>query len=625
MVGLAWPDTRAEMEVASLCSRCHRSWFSPVIPVPKQHIVQFGYVPSSIEFDHVLLELREEETELEALDEEVGRLEDVLFRMRIARAWLLDRMKQRRSVVSAVRRVPVEIWDMILKWASSMTEFSLDFSVMERNKTPSVSFPHTLSRVCRGWKRMVDAMPTIWCSIRIAQLPYLRTDIRPLLVEYLSKSSGHPLKISVLEEHSKHYASPHYRGFLRPEKTLSPLQQDVFLLLIRDAAVQCEELEFYLSNQDFPLNSSDVIEFPILQSLRTEVPAESGNKMYGWLCKILKQSPHLTRLSARKFPYLRDIPRKENLTVLEIKDGDMYNLPKLLRVFNRLESLTVNQLCLPDRDYTNLADIEPPHLRTLHLTIADDPSRMSALFDHLRATSLTDLRLSFDCRSDYNEDDDPLIHWPQTSFVQMLGRHASSITRLDLEVLRSGDEPMPEELSLAEIVQAVPRLTYLKLGLEILEDSDLELALRCMSALKYRDPGRQHKDVLWQLKVAIFRFQRGVQLTKKKAQAVAKRLLEVAESRTRDRLDGVDGVMPMSTVCVALGDMDDDDYYSIDSERWSDTDGETEDGDENLPSWSALVGSRAMTERARAVKKAGIRCFFGGWEDFESMVDCRST
>ncbi|KAJ8088659.1 hypothetical protein PM082_013902 [Marasmius tenuissimus] len=126
MVGLAWPDTRIEMEVTSLCSECHRSWFSPVIPVPKQHILQFDHIPSSIEFDHILSELREEESELEALDKEVARPEVTLFRMRTARTWLLDRMRQRKSVISVIRRAPVEIWDMIFKTANSMMKFSLD-------------------------------------------------------------------------------------------------------------------------------------------------------------------------------------------------------------------------------------------------------------------------------------------------------------------------------------------------------------------------------------------------------------------------------------------------------------------------------------------------------------------
>ncbi|KAJ8088660.1 hypothetical protein PM082_013903 [Marasmius tenuissimus] len=482
-----------------------------------------------------------------------------------------------------------------------------------------MSFPHILSWVCRDWQRIVDTIPVIWSSIRIAQIVHLKTDIRPLLMEYLSKSSGHSLKISILEENSQYYAFPQDQDFWHPEKTLSPLQQDVFLYLMRKAAVRCQELEFRLRKHAIPFNPSEVIEFPILRSLRTDVTAESSGNTYGWLCKILKPAPRLTCLSTHTFPYLRDNPYKANLTVLEINDGSYHNLPGLLRVCKRLRSLVVNRLRLSSRSNNNLAEIEVPHLRTLHLSIIEDPSRMATFFDRLKATSLADLRLTFSCQSIYDDS----IRWPQTSLVQMLKRHASSITRLTLEVLRPEADPMPEELSLSEIVQAVPRLTYLKLGLEIFEDSDLELALRCMSALKYQQPGPQHKEVLRGLEVAIVHFQGGAQLSNRRAQAVAKRLLEVAESRTRDRLEGVQGVVPLSTMCVALGDMDDEDCFGTDSERWSDTDSETEDAGENLPSWSALVSSRAITGRARAVEKAGVRCFFGKWKDFESMANCR--
>ncbi|KAL0065664.1 hypothetical protein AAF712_007305 [Marasmius tenuissimus] len=622
LAGLA--NSRREVEIAHLCNGCPRSWLSPVIPIPKQDVLRFNYIPSSLERDHIVSELREEEGELEALDKEIAHLEDALTRMRTGRTWLLHRMKQRKSVVSAVRRVPIEIWDMIFKRAGSIAEFALDFSESECQEKCLVSLAHKLSWVCKGWGRIVDSIPVIWSSIRIRKLPNLKTDIRPLLLEYISKSSGCPLKISLLEETPEDCTSPHLQGLLRNEKRLSPLQEDVFLLLMREAAPRCEELEFCLGDCEAPRNPlNEVIDFPILRSLRADILAIFPDTMYGWLSKILKQAPHLTCLSTRKFPY-HDIHHEANLTVLEIRNGYPCDLPRLLRGYKGLQSLVVGQLCIPIPNHTNLTEIELPHLRTMHLRIIQDPFRMVGLFDCLRATSLADLRLGFRFELDDGIDDGP-ISWPQASLTRMLGRHASSLERLELEIIRNDMESMPQELSLVEIVQAVPGLAQLKLGLEIFKDSDLELVLRCMSALEYRSSGPECEQALRKLEVVIIHFLGGDKLRGNKAETVAKRLLEVAESRTRERLSGVDGAAPMTTMCVALGGMedDDDDYPRVKSERWH-LNGDSEDGDQRPPLWSALVSSRAITERARAVERAGTRCFFGEWEDFEGMMDRRS-
>ncbi|KAK1223913.1 hypothetical protein PQX77_012391 [Marasmius sp. AFHP31] len=575
LAGLA--NSRREVEIAPLCNGCSRSWLSSVIPIPKQNNLRFGYIPSSLEHDHIVSELREEEGELEALDKEIARLEDALVRMRTGRTWLLHRMRQRKSAVSAIRRLPIEIWDMIFKWAGLMAEFALDFSESGCREKCLVSLPYKLSWVCKGWGRIAESIPVIWSSIRLRKLPYLKTDIRPLLLEYISKSSGHPLRVSLLDEDFED-PTPSFRLFCNGRR-LSSLQQDVFLLLMREAAARCEELEFYLDDYEAPRSLlNEVIDFPILRSLRANVLATSPDKMYGWFLKILKQAPHLTCLSTRKFPY-RDIPHEANLTVLEIINGEFCDLPRLLHGCKGLESLVVDQLCIPILNHTNLAEIELPHLRTMHLSTIEDPSRMVGLFDCLKATSLADLRLGFFYELDEGIYDGP-ISWPQASLIRMLGRHASSIIRLEMEIIRPDMESMPEELSLVEIVHAVPGLAQLKLDLEIFKDSP------------------EYERVLRRLEEVIIHFSGGNRLRNDEAETVAKRLLEVAESRTRERLGGVDGAVPMSTICVALGDMDDNDgiYPCVKSERWNSNVG-SEDGGQSSPLWSALVSSRAITER----------------------------
>ncbi|KAJ8088638.1 hypothetical protein PM082_013881 [Marasmius tenuissimus] len=290
VAGLA--DTRIGMEAASLCDNYHHLWISHIIPIPKPHVLRSGYVPSTAEVDHILLELREERAELGTLDKEITRLNDVLSRAHTARTQLVHRMKRRQSVVSAIRRVPFDVWAIIFQCANSMMGFSLDCFEIDGlwNRKRLVSLPHSLSRVCKQWKEMVDSLPGLWTSIRIRGLPHLKTDIRPLLMEYFSKSSERRLKVSTFEENPKEHTSSYYQSSLK--KRFTPLQQDVILLLMKGVGARCEELDFQLNNCDFHSEPSELIGLPILRSIHLGAFAGPVNQMYGWLVRMLKQAPH---------------------------------------------------------------------------------------------------------------------------------------------------------------------------------------------------------------------------------------------------------------------------------------------------------------------------------------------
>ncbi|KAK1229567.1 hypothetical protein PQX77_007393 [Marasmius sp. AFHP31] len=610
------------MNVASLCNKGHHSRISSVIPTSSRYTLQSDYVPSTSELAQVLLRLREEEKELETLDKEISRLEDALHQMRSARKWLVHRMNQRKSALSALRRVPVEIWEMIFKWAGSLTEYAMDFA--EGRRWRPLSLPHTLSWVCKDWKRMVDVIPALWTSIRISQFPTVEVDLRPVLKEYLSKSSGRALRISLLEHSPSHYNSTYYRESSLSIRHLSFLQKGIFLFLMKGVARRCEELELSLNYSDV-FAPPENLAFPILRSLTADIATYSSNKMYTWLSKILEQAPRLNFLSTRTLPSVHSFPRGHNLRRLEIRNARdvTFSLSALLHDCGTLESLMVENLSSIGNDF-DLTDIYLPHLRTLNLTVLDDPSRMARLFARLRAISLTDLSLTFhgqcDDPGDLNFGELP-ISWPQASFVRMLKRHSGTLTRLELEIHRGDDQPMSDEFKFAEIAQAVPRLTYLKLGLDVLMRGDLKLATESMSTLIYQHPG-----LLPKLEEAIIHLQVSCGFVKKDAEMVANRLLQVAESRTRASLVVMDDVTPLATMCVALSDMaggmaisDDSD---TDSEEWPDFD---EEGRVREEPWSDLVRSRAMDERARALERAGTRCFFGKLKDFDQgMADDES-
>ncbi|KAJ8088647.1 hypothetical protein PM082_013890 [Marasmius tenuissimus] len=630
VAGLA--ETRVEIEVASLCDECHRSWTSPVIPIPRQHILQSGFVPSTSEADRILSELQEEEVQQEMLDKEIARIQDTLSRLHTARTQLVHRMKQRRSVVSAVRRVPIEVWGIIFQYASSMMTFSLDFFeniVDHPNWLRPVSLPHSLSWVCKFWTEIADSLPAIWSSIRIGGFSHLKTDIRPLLTEYLSKSSGRPLKISILEEYpDDRRAMPQGRRIRLNQPLLSPLQQDVFLMLMKQAGVQCKEFEFQFNDCDFRGEPPELIEFPNLRSLRVEIFTDPAmTRMHDWLIKILTQAPRLISLSIYNLPHFRDdVPDslKENIETLEIGSGNANDILYLLRDYRRLKSLVVKRVFWHNGPingalYDSLSEL--PHLRVLHLGVKGNPIRMGTFFDRFRAVSLTELTLTFDCKLEHGRwedgyNDSVALSWPQTSFARMLKRHADTLTQLELEIIRGEGRPLAGNFLLAEAILAVPRLSRFKLGLEVFKDSDVEKILHVMSALEYLE-----SDTILKLKEAIIHIQGSGRLSKAAVEAVARKLLSVVESRTKGRLAGVENSIPMTTMCVALSETIECDPCYSDAEDSLDEELQVETRilEEPRP-WSDLVSIRTIEERGRAVEKAGTRCFFGRWREFKGEV-----
>ena len=71
---------------------------------------------------------------------------------------------------------------------------------------------------------MVDSAPADWSSIWVSQLPTLEADLHPVFKEYLSKSSGHLLKISILDQSHSRYGSTRYGEYSYPKRHFSPLQ-----------------------------------------------------------------------------------------------------------------------------------------------------------------------------------------------------------------------------------------------------------------------------------------------------------------------------------------------------------------------------------------------------------------
>ncbi|KAF9267890.1 hypothetical protein L218DRAFT_841394, partial [Marasmius fiardii PR-910] len=160
-----------------------------------------NYVPSPPEITEISSDYREERDQMKVFDAEITRLRTVLGRLTDAKRRLLTRMFRRKAALSIARRVPAEIWRMIFTWASTSRQYSLNFVEdveytwsrwQGGSKLEVISLPHTLSRVCRHWQKIVVTHPFLWSSIRIKP-SILKTDIRPLLMEYLEKSCSHPL------------------------------------------------------------------------------------------------------------------------------------------------------------------------------------------------------------------------------------------------------------------------------------------------------------------------------------------------------------------------------------------------------------------------------------------------
>ena len=128
----------AHQESATVCATCHHDISCPIIDVP----LASGHVPCPSEARAVEAIIEETQAQLAKVQHAIGNAEQTLDSLSTLESKLENALAMQRAYVAPVRRVPVEVLEMIF-----------ELSCEDATINPSDCTPLALSAVCRLWRR----------------------------------------------------------------------------------------------------------------------------------------------------------------------------------------------------------------------------------------------------------------------------------------------------------------------------------------------------------------------------------------------------------------------------------------------------------------------------------------
>ncbi|KAF9255540.1 hypothetical protein L218DRAFT_844674, partial [Marasmius fiardii PR-910] len=170
----------------------------PLRPIDPDYL-HSSHAPSDVDASQMLKLLEEEMEELKQYTDNIAYLCQKLEDLQIGKQKLEDHITQRRSTLSAWRRVPVELWEDIFTYACSFSAsdgYSLTIKTDREHQSIVTMSPAVLSHVCTRWKTILIERPRFWSSIDLQSLP-LSTATNPILQMFLTRSARCPLDFRV--------------------------------------------------------------------------------------------------------------------------------------------------------------------------------------------------------------------------------------------------------------------------------------------------------------------------------------------------------------------------------------------------------------------------------------------
>ncbi|EEB94759.1 hypothetical protein MPER_06377 [Moniliophthora perniciosa FA553] len=137
----------------------------------------------------------EDEDSLKRCQAEINRLRGVVETLEKEKIRLEKRIQQQRALIHPMRRVPVELLEIIFSYVCFDPIRPL-LDVQGYNWFPLHAPPLLLSHTSSHWRTVITHCPRLWSTITVSVDGH-KHDIRPLLKLYLSNSAGYPLQIEV--------------------------------------------------------------------------------------------------------------------------------------------------------------------------------------------------------------------------------------------------------------------------------------------------------------------------------------------------------------------------------------------------------------------------------------------
>ncbi|KAK7062531.1 hypothetical protein VNI00_000019 [Paramarasmius palmivorus] len=429
-----------------LSQKCNEEPPPNAHPSTPSYMLHSEYNPSTLETAQILGLIEEEERLVECCDVELTRLEGLTTELKEKKLSVEQRIRERRMVVSAIRKVPDEIWDEIFYRVCTDPNYMLDISTsrsLESNITTARAL--CLSHTCSHWRRRTFSRPVLWSSMSVSvNLP--PPGANELIELYLHNSGSHPLTMNIADVFRDEYELPEPG----PQDMLEYFGRSgerVIYTLLRNVW-RCSELSLHMHwsvLRDFGHGLG--VSFPHLQTLNTDVDFSLGvDEPESWVWNALRNAPKLTTVVTHDvieefhiFPYSR-------LASLEISHEVTVDF--VLDLLHHAQSLKTLKLWMIHGTYVPeiVAPTTPfthPSLEHLEFTVTDF-SQVISMFTLFTLSHLKRLEVTV---TSFTGNDDA-----RRAFLSMLRRSLA----LDVLYLKT---PYLENVVYTDILAACPKVS----------------------------------------------------------------------------------------------------------------------------------------------------------------------
>ncbi|KAK1222044.1 hypothetical protein PQX77_015143 [Marasmius sp. AFHP31] len=446
------------LQNAAICDYCKHQFVVPDLnqtPALPMNTLRSDYIPPDEQVLQTRKQLKKDEEVFSLYDEEITRLQTVLGKLVERKNLVEKRMKERRALVSAIRRLPNEILSEIFH--SCVPPGVYSFSA---DRTGVRTRALDISQICSRWRTVINAIPKLWSSFHI-DLYKIKHDVSSIIGIYIDRSQEHPLYVCLTDEL---YKAAEMNSFVRSkvEKRFGGRGLEGVDSLL-GTVTRFEELKIDMSGglidciirRETP-GIDKGVDFCRLKVLKTTLYAFLSNSL---LWKGIYEAPKLTHLVAHRHVEhaLLSLPHITSVDIFDI--GSLDTLPRILHQIPSLERLTASfHICwCSSQDHP--ATITAKSLRRFSLD-GLDARDIEWLFSMLVLPSMTSLEIVIPSR--------PATLYSIQPILDVLQRSSCSLQELVIRL------PI-RLLDLVKVIQSCLGLTYLEFLLPALPEAQEEI------------------------------------------------------------------------------------------------------------------------------------------------------
>ncbi|KAK7032080.1 hypothetical protein VNI00_013449 [Paramarasmius palmivorus] len=307
----------------STCESCNALISDTTLSIPP-HALRSDYVPTETEVAQTHLSIKEELRMLKEYDERISWHRNFVDKLEIYKNMVEKRLERRRATISGLRRLPVEVLDLIFSLVCSPIRDDECSGTTQSpfhmpTKGPIRVAAHDLSLTCAAWRQIVVSRPRLWASISLDLRYRGTTDIRPLLQASLTNSAKTPLKISFYDTGSWRWERPVSVPAYLASLTASIV--GAYRMLFQEMS-RCAVLQLSLPWEALAphvTGTSDVA-FPQLRTFLYDIGEYDPQSTPAWFWQAAFASPNLAFLRASiQFGLLPHTPPYNQLTTLVLE------------------------------------------------------------------------------------------------------------------------------------------------------------------------------------------------------------------------------------------------------------------------------------------------------------------